>query len=115
MNRVSDIMIKDTVCCTPLTKIEESKDMMEKYHCSKLPVVNTLKERMIIGIVSDKDIMNEEGTVIHCMSKSLKAVYEDETVDECLRVMIMNNIEQVLVIDKQGHFCGIVTQSEILK
>lgn len=115
MIRVSEIMIKDPVCCTPLTKIEDSKLMMNKYHCNKLPVVNSLHERKIIGAISAGDIANEVGTVIHCMSKNLKAVYEDETVDECLKIMIMNNVEQVPVIDKQGHFCGIVTQTEILK
>ncbi|MBC7428508.1 MAG: CBS domain-containing protein [Bacteriovorax sp.] len=115
MIRVSDIMIKDTVCCTPLTKIEESRDMMVKYHCTKLPVVNTLKERRIIGAVSEKDIADEVGTIIHFMSRNLNAVCEDETVDECLRIMILNNVEQVPVIDKQGHFCGIVTQDEILR
>jgi CBS domain-containing protein len=31
MNRVSEIMIKDLVCCKPTTKVEESKILMEKY------------------------------------------------------------------------------------
>lgn len=115
MIRVSEIMIKDPVCCTPLTKVEESKFLMKKYRCNKLPVVNTLQEKRIIGIISEKDLIGKQGAVIHCMTKNLRAVSIDSTVDECLKLMILNNIEQVPVVDKQGHFCGIVTQNEILK
>ncbi len=115
MIRVSEIMIKDPICCTPKTLVEESKKIMKKYHCNKLPVVNTLQEKKIIGIISEKDLANSEGAVIHCMTKNLRAVSVDETVDECLKLMILNNIEQVPVVDKQGHYCGIVTQNEILK
>lgn len=115
MIRVREIMIKDPVCCTPLTKIGESKSIMEKYSCNKIPVVNTLKEKRIIGIVSENDLNDSYECVIQCMSKNLKVVTEDETVDECLKIMIMNNVEEVPVVDKQGHFCGIVTQTEILK
>lgn len=113
MNKVSEIMIKELVCCTPLTKIEESKRIMKKYECSKIPVVNSFKDRKIIGAVALEDLLKKK-KVIHCMSKNLKAVEEDSTIDECLRVMIMNNMEQVPVIDKQGHFCGIVTEQRIL-
>lgn len=115
MIRVREIMIKDPVCCTPLTKMTESKNIMVKYHCDKIPVVNTLKEKRIIGIISEEDLNDSHDCVIQCMTKNLKVVTEDETVDECLKIMIMNNIEQVPVVDKQGHFCGIVTQTEILK
>lgn len=115
MIRVSEIMIKDPIYCTPLTKIEESKTLMKKYRCKKLPVVNTLQDKRIIGIISEVDLMNKQGIVIHCMTKNIRVVYIDETVNECLKLMILNNIEQVPVVDKQGHFCGIVTQNEILK
>lgn len=118
MIRVSEIMIKDPVCCTSLTNSEESKKLIKKYHCKKLPVVNTLHEKRIIGVVSEVDLdglVNKNDLVIHCMSKNIHGIYEDETVGECLKLMIINNIEQVHVIDKQGHFCGIVTQDDILK
>ncbi len=115
MDKVSEIMIRDLVCCTPHSKIEDSKILMEKYECSKIPVVNTLKDKRVIGMI-DKSALNENGVnVIHCMSRELRAVEMDTTVDECLRVMIMNNIEQVPVLDKQGYLCGIVTEKNIIK
>jgi CBS domain-containing protein len=113
MYRVSEIMIREKVYCTPTTKVEESKSLMMKYRCSRIPVVD--KNQMIIGAISLNDLQNDSRKVIECMSKNMKVVEEDSTVDECLRVMILNNIEQVPVIDKQGHFCGMVTEKEILK
>jgi CBS domain-containing protein len=69
---------------------------------------------MIIGAIHKCDLNNEENIVVKCMSKNMKVVEADSTVDECLRVMILNNIEQVPVIDKQGHFCGMVTEKQLL-
>lgn len=112
MNRVSEIMIKELVCCTPTMKIEDSKILMDKYECTNIPVVD--KNQMIIGAISKSDLNDEANIVVKCMSKNLKVVEEDSTVDECLRVMILNNVEQVPVIDKQGHFCGMVTEKQLL-
>lgn len=115
MDKVSEVMIKDLVCCTPVTKIEDSKLIMEKYECSKIPVVNSLEDKKIIGIVSISDLTTSAEKVIECMSKDTRAVDEDSTVDECLKLMIMNDIEQVPVIDKQGYLCGIITEKILLK
>lgn len=113
MDRVSEIMIKESVCCSPAAKLEEPKNLMEKYHCSKISVVD--KNRMIIGSISKADLEKNADKVIECMTKNTRAVEEDSTVDECLKLMIMNNVEQVAVIDKQGHFCGIVTEHQLLQ
>lgn len=113
MDRVSEVMFKEFVCCSPMSKLEEPKILMEKYHCSKIPVVD--KNRMIIGSISKADLEKDGHNVIECMSKSTRAVEEDSTVDECLKLMILNNIEQVPVIDKQGHYRGIVTEKQLLQ
>lgn len=113
MDRVSEIMIKEFVCCSPMSKLDVPETLMEKYHCSKIPVVD--KNRMIIGAVSRSDLNRGAHCVIECMSKNVRAVDEDSTVDECLRLMILNNVEQIPVIDKQGHFRGIVTEKQLLK
>lgn len=113
MDRVSEVMFKEFICCSPLSKLDEPKKLMEKYHCSKIPVVD--KNRMIIGAISKSDLNCKANNVIECMSKNMSAVEEDSTVDECLKLMILNNIEQVPVIDKQGHYRGFVTEKQLLK
>lgn len=112
MDKVSDVMLKEFICCSPMAKLEVPKNLMEKYHFTKVPVVD--KNRMIIGSVSRADLEKKVKNVIECMSKNIRAVEEDSTVDECLKVMILNNVELVPVIDKQGHFCGIVTENQLL-
>lgn len=112
MTKVSEIMIKDLVCCGPEAEVENSRDIMKKYSCTKIPVVD--KNKMIIGGLALCDLKEGAHMVIECMSKKIRAVEEDSTVDECLKIMIMNNLDQVPVIDKQGHFCGIVTEKVLL-
>lgn len=113
MDRVREIMLKEFVCCSPMSKLDVPKILMEKYKCSKIPVVD--KNHMIIGAISKADLNNRYAhNVIECMSKSMRAVEEDATVDECLKLMIVNNIEQVAVTDKQGHYRGLVTEKQLL-
>ena len=112
MNRVSEIMLKEFICCSPTSKLDEPEQLMQKHQCTKIAVVD--KNKMIIGAIRQADL-GKGKNVIECMSKNMRVVEEDSTIDECLRVMIMNDIEQVPVIDKQGHFCGIVTQKDLLR
>lgn len=114
MDKVSKIMLKESVCCSPMSNIDEPKILMEKYKCSNIPVVD--KNRMIVGAVSKIDLEKSDvHNVIECMSKKMRAVEEDDTVGECLKLMILNNIEQVAVTDKQGHYRGLVTEKEVVK
>ena len=112
MIKVGEIMIKDLVCCTPGAQLEESKSLMKKYACTKIPVID--KNGMIIGGVALDDLKDDAHKVVECMSKKMKVVEIDSTVDECLKIMIMDNLEQVPVIDKQGYFCGMVTEKILL-
>jgi len=114
MDRAREIMLKEFVCCSPMSKLDVPKILMEKYKCSKIPVVD--KNRMIIGAISKSDLSNSYAhNVIGCMSKSMRAVEEDATVDECLKVMILNNIEQVAVKEKQGNYLVLKTEKQLLK
>ena len=114
MNKAREIMLKESVCCSPTSKLEVPKILMEKYKCSKIPVVD--KNRMIVGAVSESDLKKKNvREVIECMTRNMSAVGEDDTVDECLKLMILNNIEQVAVIDKQGRYRGLVTERQVMK
>ena len=112
MTKVREIMINDFVCCGPGADLDESKNIMQKYSCSNIPVVD--KNGMIIGGVSLNDLNPDFHNISECMSKKMKAVEIDSNVDEVLKIMIMENIQEVPVIDKQGHFCGIVTEKLVM-
>lgn len=114
MDKAYEIMLKDLVCCSPMSNLDEPKILMEKYNCKKIPVVD--KNHMIVGAVSEADLKKSGAiTVIECMTKEMCAVEEDDTVGDCLKLMILNNIEQIAVIDKQGHYRGLVTERQLLK
>ena len=112
MTKVSEIMISDLVCCSPDANLDEFKNIMQKYSCSKIPVVD--KNRMIIGGVALCDLNSKVNSINECMSKKVRVVEIDSNVAEVLKIMIMENVEEVPVIDKQGHFCGMVTEKILL-
>ncbi|MHA7830837.1 MAG: CBS domain-containing protein [Flagellimonas sp.] len=51
--KVSDIMVKDVISVRPKTKIEEAKEMMEKYKIGCLPIC---VDTHIVGIISKVDL-----------------------------------------------------------
>lgn len=112
MITVGEIMIKEAVCCTPGAQLWEPRSLMKKYSCTKIPVID--KDGMIIGGVTLTDLEKNAHNVVECMSKKMKVVEIDSTIDECLKLMILDNIEEVPVIDKQGHLCGMVTEKILL-
>lgn len=113
MSLVNEVMVKDMVCCFPASSLEELKKVTEKFKCSKIPVIN--KHRMIVGTIDLEVFENSSGRfVAECMTKNVKVVEEDSTLDECLRMMILNGIDEVPVIDKQGHYCGIIKERHLI-
>ena len=122
--KVSDIMTPDPACCTPETSLEEAARKMVENDCGAIPVVEDTPVRLIMGIVTDRDIVCRilsQGEnplklkVKHAMSAPVVTVRPDDGVDDCLSVMEANMVRRVPVIDDNGACVGIVTQAKIAK
>lgn len=114
MDKAREIMLNELVCCATISNVDELKSLMEKYNCTKIPVID--KNSMIIGAVSEVDLYeNGVRNVVECMARKMCAIEEDDTVDECLKLMILNNVDQVAVINKQGHYRGLITTKQVLR
>lgn len=117
MDLVSEIMKINPVCCTPLTRIEEIERLMKDQNTDELPVVDSLMEKNFLGIITENEITkraNEEGVkhsdlnAEQCLITNPITVYAESSIDECNRLMEINHLKTLPVIDGSGHFCGIV-------
>lgn len=124
MNHVNEIMIKDPIMCTHDTRIAQIKYLMQKYNYSEIFVIDSDENKKPIGIIHEDDL--EAKTVEECdlpsdikaeeCMKSIPAVVNEfSTVDECLKIMDMNHMDRIPVIDGSCHCIGLVDKHEVLR
>ena len=122
--QVKEIMTSNPFCCTADTSLEEVAKAMVEHDCGEIPIVRTTKDRTLVGVVTDRDIVCRlvaEGrnpvdeSAESCMSTPVVSVRETTPVEECARIMEESQIRRVPVVNGGGMCCGIVSQADIAK
>ena len=119
---VNELMTLDPVCCTPQTPLREVARLMSSHDCGEIPVVETRDNRLLVGVVTDRDIVlravadgrNPADTPISsCMTTDVVTVRPETSLDECRKLMEDHQIRRVPVVDGSGACCGIVSQADV--
>lgn len=122
--QVKEIMTPDPFCCTADTSLEEVAKAMVEHDCGEIPIVRTSKDRTLVGVVTDRDIVCRlvaqginpvDESAESCMSTPVVSVRETTPVEECARIMEESQIRRVPVVNGGGMCCGIVSQADIAK
>jgi CBS domain-containing protein len=122
--QVKEIMTSDPFCCTADTSLEEVAKAMVEHDCGEIPIVRTSKDRTLVGVVTDRDIVCRlvaqgrnpvDESAESCMSTPVVSVRETTPVEECARIMEESQIRRVPVVNGGGMCCGIVSQADIAK
>ena len=122
--QVKEIMTSDPFCCTADTSLEDVAKAMVEHDCGEIPIVRTSKDRTLVGVVTDRDIVCRlvaqginpvDESAESCMSTPVVSVRETTPVEECARIMEESQIRRVPVVNGGGMCCGIVSQADIAK
>jgi CBS domain-containing protein len=120
--QVQEIMSADPKCCTPDTSLQDAARMMVACDCGAIPVVESADHTRPVGIITDRDIACRavaeaknplDTAVADCMSPHLATMPPDATVEECCEMMEKMRVRRLLVTDRQGRLCGIVSQADV--
>ena len=116
---VRDIMTPDPACVSENDSIREVARIMAREDTGIVPVVEGKK---IIGMITDRDIVVRlvaEGKdpasaqVNEAMTKNVRAVKEDSTVNEVLEVMSRAQVRRVPVVNDRNEIVGIVSMGDV--
>jgi CBS domain-containing protein len=122
--KAKDVMTKSPVCCTPDMKVSEVAEMLFEHDCGSIPVIANAVSREPVGIVTDRDITCRcvasglppaETAVDECMSAPAVTVSEDAGIDDLIVAMETHKVRRVLVVDRVGSVCGIVSQADVAR
>ena len=126
---VGERMSHPIISIAPDMPVHDALDMFKRERIRRAPVV---KEGKLVGIVSDKDLLNASPspasslsvwemnyllskiTVSEVMTKKVLTVSEDTPIEEAARIMADNKVGGVPVM-RDGHVVGIITETDLFK
>ncbi len=115
---VREVMNRQVVTAKPELSLKEASKVMTDMKIGSLLVVE--KEK-ILGIVTSSDVLkavasgkDPERTLIESsMSKNVKIIEPEKTIEEAVSIMVENKIKKLPVVD-EGKIIGIITASDIV-
>lgn len=109
-------IIVNPITLQPDNKIYEAIQLVKEKGFSGLPIVD--KAGKLVGILTNRDIRfitDKDQEIREFMTTNLITVKEDITVDEAKRLLHMNKIEKLPVVDNENRLKGLITLKDIMK
>ena len=110
-------VITDPFFLTPNHKIEEAEKLMATYRISGVPIVDTLENRKLVGIITNRDLrfITDYNQQIKNMmtSENLITAPVGTTLDTAARILQEHKIEKLPLVDEAGKLAGLITIKDI--
>ncbi len=105
------------------TSLQAAAQLMKKHHSGGLIVVDPAAKGKPVGILTDRDIVlgavaeNKpmSAKVDEVMSKKIVKVTENEGIASVAHKMQEEGVRKMIVVDKAGNACGLVSSDDILQ
>ncbi len=109
-------MIVDPITMSPDEKIADALEVMRRYRISGVPVV---KNRKLVGILTNRDLRFETRTdrpIKDVMTKeNLITVPVGTTLEDAGKILHEHRVEKLLVVDEKYTLKGLITVKDIQK
>lgn len=124
MTTVAEIMTKNPACCTPDMGLVDVAQLMRRYDCGEIPVVYSLSDKKVLGVITDRDICTRTVAlglnplamnVEQCMTYPPLMVKTSTSIEDCCQIMEENLIRRLPVIDENENCCGIISLCDIAR
>ena len=121
--KVREIMTADPACCTPEQTVSEAAQLMREYDCGCALVVDDLRSRHLVGVVTDRDLAvrvlaarkGPETPIREVMSADPSCCTAEADLREVERVMVERQVRRVPVVDGGGGCVGVIAQADLAR
>ncbi len=135
VKRSENGVIVDPITLPPNATVGAARSIMREYNVSGIPIVEgedgssseprrrgshgSGRGGRLVGIMTRRDLKfqeNDERPIGEVMTReNLITAPDNTTLDEAERILYKSKVEKLLLIDKQGHLCGLITMRDIDK
>lgn len=116
--KVSDIMNRNVITCSPHEKLPVIMNKLELFHITGMPVV---EKGLLVGILSATDILKvaqaggiQDVSVEDVMTKEVASVLKTDSAIRAAKIMVDKGINRLPVVENRK-VIGIVTRDDIIK
>lgn len=112
-------VIIDPFFLTPEHDVAEAEDLMARYRISGVPVVETLENRKLIGILTNRDlrfVTDYNQPIANVMTKErLVTAPVGTSLKDAEKILQQYKIEKLPIVDAEGRLSGLITIKDIEK
>src|SRR5688572_28552599 len=122
MQRCSEVMTSDPVCCLTGDTVEKAAQLMKSEDVGSIPVVEDKRAMRLAGIVTDRDLVlkvlaearfGQDILVQDVMTLDPVTCHPDDDLQIALDAMANNQVRRIPVVDDNGSIVGIIAQADI--
>ncbi|NYZ77680.1 CBS domain-containing protein [Candidatus Micrarchaeota archaeon] len=122
--KVGDIMTKKVIIIPYGKNMQEVAKLMKKSEIGSVIVVEDTASKKARGIITERDIMQKvlakgkdpyKTVVEEIMSKPLRVIKPDTSIEEAANAMRDNRIKRLPVVDEENELIGIISEGDIMK
>ncbi|EGL49181.1 IMP dehydrogenase [Streptococcus dysgalactiae] len=119
VKRSENGVIIDPFFLTPDHKVSEAEELMKRYRISGVPIVETLANRKLVGIITNRDMrfISDYNAPIseHMTSEHLVTAAVGTDLETAERILHEHRIEKLPLVDESGRLSGLITIKDIEK
>jgi len=121
---VRDVMTARPACGLASTSLPDIAKMLIENDCGAIPIVADAKSRKPVGILTDRDIACRAVatgknvsrlTAGDFMTTPCLTAEEGTSLEDCCRLMEVNRVRRIVVVDGSGRCTGIVSQADLAR
>jgi len=120
--RIWELMTANAKACIPETSCATAGEIMRRRQCGFVPIVDSLRTKRVIGVVTDRDILLQlvrldrsasQVTVKACMTSAPETISSEANLEEAVQVMKHSAVRRLPVIER-GKLVGVLSLQDIV-
>ncbi|MFS1664170.1 IMP dehydrogenase [Streptococcus sp. zg-JUN1979] len=119
VKRSENGVIIDPFFLQPDNTVSEAEDLMQRYRISGVPIVETLENRKLVGIITNRDMRfisdYNQPISAHMTSQDLVTAPVGTDLETAERILHEHRIEKLPLVDENGRLSGLITIKDIEK
>ena len=112
-------VIIDPFFLTPQHLVADAEELMSKYRISGVPIVETLENRKLVGIITNRDmrfVTDYHMPIADVMTKdNLVTAPVGPSLKDAEKILQKHKIEKLPIVDNEGRLSGLITIKDIEK
>lgn len=122
MKTCGEVMTKEPICCLPNDTVAQTAEMMKSKNIGSILVIESMKTKRLIGIVTDRDLTlqvvangHESKTtkIADVMTRKLITCTVDDDIQKAVKAMAEHQLHRIPVVDKDHKIAGIISLADV--